>query len=266
MLVHFHKYQATGNDFVLIDNRKNSHYFSAEAIGRICDRRFGVGADGLILIEEAENSDFKITYYNPDGTQSLCGNGCRAAVAFAAALKIIGPSTSFLAYDGLHQAAVLSGHDVRLRLNDVEEVKRIGEDFFIHNGSPHYVRFITGLDALDVRKEGSQVRHDPSFNPGGTNVNFVALHAGNRISVRTFERGVEDETYSCGTGAVAAALAASFKGYTSPLTVQVKGGLLQVAFEHKSTPPADGKEQGYSFGNIFLIGPAKKVFEGDLEL
>ncbi len=267
MLVHFHKYQATGNDFVLIDNRTTKHHFSASTIGKLCNRRFGVGADGLILIEETEKPDFKMTYYNPDGTQSLCGNGCRAAVAFAAALKIIRPTTSFVAFDGLHEATVLANDDVQLKLNDVDEVRRIGDDFFIYNGSPHYVRFTSHLDTLNVNEEGHKIRHDPSFKPGGTNVNFVALHPTNRISVRTFERGVEDETFSCGTGVVAAALAASYKGYTSPLTVDVRGGVLQVAFEHKNTPTAVAdKEQTRAFGNISLIGPAKMVFEGDLEL
>lgn len=267
MLVHFHKYQATGNDFVLIDNRKDNHHFSPHAIGKLCDRRFGVGADGVILIEEAGGSDFKMTYYNPDGTQSLCGNGCRAAVAFAATLKMIGPTTTFLAFDGRHEASILTDQVVRLRLNDVDAIKRIGEDFFIHNGSPHYVRFVTSLSALDVEKEGSMIRHHASFKPAGTNVNFVELNPGNRISVRTFERGVEGETFSCGTGVVAAALAASLKGYTSPLTVQAKGGVLEVAFEHKNAPSAvTDNIPPFAFGGIFLTGPAKMVFEGDLEL
>ena len=266
MRIHFYKYQATGNDFILIDNRKIKHHFTSQVIGKLCHRRFGIGADGLILIEEGENADFKMVYYNPDGTQSLCGNGCRAAVAFATALGIIGPETSFNAVDGRHQATRMTNGDIRLKFNDVEKVSRIGEDFFIYNGSPHYVRFTTALDKLDVRKEGQRIRHDAAFQPGGTNVNFVELHPGNRIAVRTFERGVEDETFSCGTGVVATALAASYRGYTSPLTVDVRGGVLQVAFEYHTRTAAAEKEQDGAFGNIFLIGPAKMVFEGDLEL
>lgn len=266
MPIHFHKYQATGNDFVLIDNRQSQKKFSAEEIKKICDRRFGVGADGLILIEPGQ-SDFEMIYYNSDGSQSLCGNGCRAAVNFASHLGIINGSTSFAAFDGTHSAEILSNGNIKLKMNDVKEVKKIGNDFFINTGSPHLIRFVKSTNDLDVVDQGRQIRYDNQFQPGGTNANFVELGPDNTITVRTYERGVEDETLSCGTGVTAAALAASFKGYKSPVRVNVKGGSLLVEFARDNGATlSDSKDPVAVFREVFLVGPAKMVFEGDLEL
>lgn len=268
MTIHFHKYQATGNDFILIDNRKTKRSFSKEEIKKICDRRFGIGADGLILIEETEGADFNMVYYNSDSSESLCGNGCRSAVDFASSLGIIDKNTSFRAFDGLHQASILTDHTIRLKMNDVIGIKKLNDAYFIDTGSPHYIRFVKQLNELDVVEKGRKVRNSDMFMPGGTNANFVELLPENTIALRTYERGVEDETLSCGTGATAVALAASLVGYASPIRVKVKGGNLVVEF--KSGSPDTGLSAGgnisATFVDIFLIGPAKMVFEGNLEL
>lgn len=261
MKIHFRKYQAAGNDFILIDNRSAEYSLSRQEIGRICDRRFGVGADGLMLIEKDPELDFKLIYYNSDGSQSLCGNGSRAAVHFASTLGLVNGRTSFNAYDGEHSAQILESGLIRLRMNDVNSMDSKGEDYFVNTGSPHHVRFVRSVRDYPVIDEGRKTRYDEQYQPGGTNVNFVELMDDNAIFVRTYERGVEDETLSCGTGVVAAALAATFKGYTSPVRVEATGGELTVEF--KSGQPAG---QGGAFVDIFLIGPAKMVFEGFLEL
>ena len=268
MPIHFHKYQATGNDFVLIDNRITKIKFTNENINRICDRRFGVGADGLILIEESKGADFEMIYYNSDGSQSLCGNGCRAAVDFASFLNIITDRASFRAYDGIHEAFRLDDQIIKLKMNDVRGIESFGNDYFIDTGSPHYVQFVNNLDDIDVVQLGRNIRNHESFKPGGTNVNFVELLPNNTIAVRTYERGVEDETLSCGTGVTAAALAVSTKGYQSPVNVSVRGGKLSVEFKWNKMNAADTKNNNGPgpFVDLFLIGPAKMVFEGDLEL
>lgn len=268
MSIHFHKYQATGNDFVLIDNRKIKKTFSTAEIKKICDRRFGIGADGLILIEEAPKADFNMIYYNSDGSQSLCGNGCRSAVEFASSLDIIKKDTAFLAFDGMHQASILSNKNVRLKMSDVRGIQKLNDAYFIDTGSPHYLRFVKNLEEFDVVGDGRKIRNSDQFKPNGTNANFIELLTNNTIAVRTYERGVEDETLSCGTGVTAAAIAASFKGYHSPLTVKVSGGTLMVEFKpgaQESSLTSNGNISD-TFVDIFLIGPAKMVFEGDLEL
>ncbi|MFO7258521.1 MAG: diaminopimelate epimerase [Bacteroidota bacterium] len=257
MKFHFFKYQATGNDFILIDNRSGGTALSRDQISRMCDRRFGVGADGVILINPDPSADFYIDYYNSDGSQSLCGNGSRAAVMFASRLGIMNGKARFNAYDGLHEAELDGEGIVRLKMNDVTQCDRLGEDFLIDTGSPHYVRFLKGVESFSVVKEGRAIRYSEPYRTKGVNVNFVEIREGNTIFVRTYERGVEDETLSCGTGVTAAALAASFHGLGSPVTVLTRGGTLRVEFK---------TGQSGMFHDIFLIGPAKMVFEGDLEL
>lgn len=257
MKIHFYKYQATGNDFVLMDNRESRLSFSKEQIEKICDRKFGVGADGLMLIEKHPTLDFNLLYYNSDGSQSLCGNGSRAAVNFASFLGMLKGQTQFNAYDGPHDATLLPLDIVRLKMSDVTGSKEAGEDLFINTGSPHYIRFVKNIDDYPVFKEGEKIRYSDAYKPGGTNVNFVELLPNNTIFVRTYERGVEDETLSCGTGVTAAALAAFSHGYASPITIKTKGGDLSVEFK---------SGQSGTFHDIYLVGPAKKVFEGDLEL
>lgn len=257
MKVHFYKYQATGNDFVVMDNRDGKLSLNKEQIEKICDRRFGVGADGLMLIEKHASLNFNVEYYNSDGSQSLCGNGSRAAVHFASKLGLVNGKSTFNAYDGAHSAELLSTGIIRLKMNDVAEVKTIGNDYFLNTGSPHYIRFVDNVHEYPVVEEGRKIRYSDAFKPGGTNVNFVQLLSDNTIYVRTYERGVEDETLSCGTGVTAAAIATSLKGYTSPVNIKVKGGDLSVEFK---------SGQSGTFTEIFLVGPAKMVFEGDLEL
>ncbi|MEI9919032.1 MAG: diaminopimelate epimerase [Bacteroidota bacterium] len=253
MKLHFVKYQATGNDFVLVDNRNGAVKLSLNDIRFICDRKFGVGADGLMMIEKHPSLDFNLVYYNSDGSQSLCGNGSRAAVKMASSLGMVNGKASFNAYDGKHDAELNDGI-VKLRMNDVTASE--GED--INTGSPHVIKFVENVSDYPVFEEGRKIRY--SYE-NGTNVNFVQLLGDSKIFVRTYERGVENETLSCGTGVTAAALAASFhKGYTSPISVKTLGGDLSVEF--KTSLPG----HSVTFHDIFLIGPAKMVFEGDLEL
>lgn len=262
--IHFYKYQATGNDFVVIDNREGKIAFSKEQISRLCDRRFGVGADGLMLIGKDPQLNFNLLYFNSDGTQSLCGNGSRAAVKFASYLGMINGKATFNAYDGSHVAELFPTGIVKFKLNDVGSVAQHDDDLFIHTGSPHYIRFVSDIHHYPVVEEGRRIRYSDAFKPGGTNVNFVSLEADNTIFVRTYERGVEDETLSCGTGVTAAALAASLRGYQSPVGINTLGGALSVSFETAQTSHPDTQSAG--FKEIFLSGPAKMVFEGDLEL
>lgn len=264
MRFHFYKYQATGNDFVVIDNRKGEYAFTKAQIEKICDRKFGVGADGLMLIEKDLSLDFNLVYYNSDGSQSLCGNGSRAAVRMASALGIVNGKAKFNAYDGAHAAELLPSGIVRLKMNDVKKSTPLGDDFFIDTGSPHYIKFVSNIQHYPVVEEGRKIRYSDAFKPGGANVNFVELLPDNTIFVRTYERGVEDETLSCGTGIVAAALASSLKGYSSPVNIKALGGELTVEFKPMASGSSTSQEG--AFTDIFLIGPAKLVFEGDLEL
>lgn len=241
---------------MLIDNRTSNYSFDKTQIEKICDRRFGVGADGLILIENHPSLDFNLVYYNSDGSQSLCGNGSRAAVMMAASLGLVKDKTIFQAYDGAHQAVLKDGI-VRLKMNDVVETKKMDADLFINTGSPHHLRFVEDIKNYPVFDEGKKIRYGTDYTPHGTNVNFIQLLPNNTIFVRTYERGVEAETYSCGTGVTAAALAASVHGFTSPVYVKVRGGELSVEFK---------SGQAGTFHDIYLVGPAKMVFEGTLEL
>jgi diaminopimelate epimerase len=262
--IHFYKYQAAGNDFVVIDNRARLLKLSKEQIMAVCDRRFGVGADGVMLLEKHPSLNFNLEYFNCDGSQSLCGNGSRAAMHFASSLGMVNGKGSFNAYDGPHSAEILSSGLIKLMMNPVSEVKVMSDDYFMNTGSPHFIRFVKYIDDYPVYEEGKRIRFDDFFKPGGTNVNFVELLADNTIYVRTYERGVENETLSCGTGVTAAALAASLKNYTSPVKVRTLGGELSVEFKSARQPQSTG--QAGTFSEIYLIGPAKMVFEGDLEL
>lgn len=255
--IHFHKYQATGNDFVIIDNREAKLSFTNEQIARICHPKFGVGADGVMLIENHPSLNFHLEYFNSDGSKSLCGNGCRAAVQFASRLGLVNGKASFTAFDGAHAAEILPSGNVRLKMGDVSEVKKLGQDFYINTGSPHFIHFVNDVENFSVFEEGKKIRYSEEYRPGGTNVNFVEAQSDNTIFVRTYERGVENETLSCGTGVTAAALAASTKGYTSPVRIKSLGGDLSVEFK---------TSQSGTFQEIYLVGPAKMVFKGQLEL
>lgn len=260
MKFHFYKYQATGNDFVLIDNRSGNYSFSVDQIKKICDRKFGIGADGIMLIEKHTALDFSLVYYNSDGTQSLCGNGSRAAAQFASFLGIVNGRAVFQAYDGRHDAELLPTGIVRLRINDTKEISVVGNDYKINTGSPHLIRFVENVNQYPVVEEGKKIRYSDTYKEKGINVNFVELLPNNTIFVRTYERGVENETLSCGTGVTAAALAVSQKGYTSPVSIKTLGGDLSVEFKSgRADLPTD---QAGTFQDIFLVGPAVQVFDG----
>lgn len=253
----FYKYQGTGNDFILIDNRQQAFdRKNLKLVKSLCHRRYGIGADGLILIENHPDADFEMVYFNSDGSQSLCGNGSRCAVHFARQLGIIGDNAQFVAIDGLHEAYMIK-EQVYLRMHNVNKVERFEEDMFIHTGSPHYIRFVKELTKVNVPEEGRKIRHSDLFKTEGTNVNFVEPTEEGKVYVRTYERGVEDETLSCGTGVTAVALACSYLGYQSPVKLVTPGGQLQVAFK-----PA-GED---SFSDIYLSGPATFVFKGSIPL
>jgi diaminopimelate epimerase len=257
MDITFYKYQGTGNDFVMVDGREFS--LGADPIPRIkalCHRRFGIGSDGLILLQNKVGYDFEMRYYNADGTQSMCGNGARCAVAFAKFLGIISDVTHFLAIDGPHRAEI-SGDWVALEMGPVEAIQLAGEDFFVDTGSPHHVRQVGDLDHYDVVGEGKAIRNDRAAYPRGTNVNFMKPLSDTEIQVRTFERGVEDETLSCGTGVTACALVYGSQQDQQAIQITTLGGKLEVRFEKN---PAGGFEQ------IVLAGPAKQVFSGKISL
>ncbi len=257
MKVTFYKYQGTGNDFVMIDNRQE--FFpkeNQELIAQLCDRRFGVGADGLILIENDEAEDFKMVYFNADGKEgSMCGNGGRCSVAFANFLGIIGEKTSFSAVDGLHNATI-SNEIVSLQMLDVSEIKEKSNALFLDTGSPHHVQLIHGLANYDVAKEGARLRYG-IYGKSGSNINFVEEKPDDVFAVRTYERGVEDETLSCGTGVTAVALAMHKLGKTQKehVKIEAEGGNLEVTFE---------VENGI-YKNVHLIGATKGVFKGEIE-
>ena len=261
MKLNFFKYQGTGNDFIMVDNRisvlsKND----TNLVKFLCDRRFGIGADGLILLENSSNEaeDFKMVYFNADGNESsMCGNGGRCLVAFAKYLGIISKKAAFGAVDGFH-AAVIDGDLVGLKMSAVKEISKKGNAFFLDTGSPHHVIFSEEVDGVDVQLEGSGVRYSEEYNSkGGTNVNFIAPLDTASFKVRTYERGVEAETLSCGTGVTASALAAYHSGKTTSTTVKLvtPGGDLTVSFK----PSSKGFEE------IWLTGPAKQVFKGEVE-
>jgi diaminopimelate epimerase len=261
MQLHFYKYEATGNDFVVFDNRKGGIRLTQEQISKICDRRFGVGADGLMLLENHPKLDFNLVYYNADGSQSLCGNGTRAAVTMASSLGMINGHAKFNAYDGGHEAEILPHGVIRVRMNDVLQTRRVGKDWIINTGSPHLIRIVTELKEYPVFTEGRALRYHADFAPGGINVNFVEEMPDNSLFVRTYERGVENETLSCGTGVTAVALAAHSMGHKSPVRIKTLGGELTVEFKASQSDRNEVR-----FEDIFLVGPAKMVFQGELEL
>ena len=250
----FYKYQGTGNDFVIIDNRqKKFSKNNTKLIAQICDRKFGVGADGLLLLEDHSSVDFTMHYYNADGNiGSMCGNGGRCMVHFANYLNIIDSFAVFEAIDGIHEATI-NKNIVSLSMNDVDTVKISGTHSFVNTGSPHHVQMVSKLESMDVVTLGREIRTN-MYGEAGANINFVERNDDGSFSVRTYERGVENETLSCGTGVTAVALAMFENGITNSLTVTLKtlGGNLSVSFVKS--------ESGYE--SIKLIGPATQVFKG----
>jgi diaminopimelate epimerase len=260
MQIEFYKYQGTGNDFVMIDNR--SGIFPKEnvqLIAHLCDRRFGIGGDGLILLENDSDTDFKMVYYNSDGNQSsMCGNGGRCLVAFAKKLNVINNSCTFIATDGLHHATIAENGQVSLQMIDVPNVKITSDYVFLNTGSPHHVQMVEDLVNFNINEKGAAIRYGELYGKAGSNVNFVKQIDANTFSLRTYERGVEDETLSCGTGATASAIAMNATGKTNSTSIHlnVEGGKLEVSFDKKDD----------LFTNVFLIGPAEFVFKGEIEV
>lgn len=260
MTIAFEKYHGTGNDFIMVDNRAGTIQLSPLQVQQLCDRHFGVGSDGLILIEEPKSSDehFYMNFYNPDGSSSFCGNGSRCAVFFASKLGIRTDRFLFSAIDGRHEASI-EGNLVSVKMRDVQSIQQVSANqFFVHTGSPHVIAYVSkGLSELALVEHALPIRHHEDYLPGGTNVNFIQQESNDRISIRTFERGVEDETLSCGTGVTAAALVHGAQHKMNHISVASRGGNLEVKFEGNTTE---------GFRNIFLIGPAQAVYSGIIHL
>ncbi|AXT63476.1 diaminopimelate epimerase [Aquimarina sp. AD10] len=260
MTLTFYKYQGTGNDFVIIDNRKSIlSKNNTKLFARLCDRKFGIGADGLMLLELPQNKedDFTMVYFNADGNESsMCGNGGRCLVAFAAFLGVIKDQAVFTAIDGKHKAEIKDGL-VHLQMQNVSEIEEHDSHLFLDTGSPHHVTLVNELQNYDVVSEGQRIRNGAPYFESGSNVNFVEKKNGKLFSVRTYERGVENETLSCGTGVTAVALSMYQTNQTDSkeIDIETPGGALKVTFQKK--------EKGYQ--NIFLIGPAEQVFKGEIE-
>lgn len=257
MKIHFYKYQGTGNDFIMVDNRKL--FFPKKDISlihKLCDRRFGIGADGLILLESSEKQDFSMIYFNADGKEgSMCGNGGRCIVAFAKKLAIIGDETTFEATDGFHYAKIETDM-VNLQMADIENIEIYDTHTFLNTGSPHHVKFCDAVAQLNVAELGAKIRYGAPYFEEGTNVNFVEQISDNSFKVRTYERGVEDETLACGTGVTAVAIAANKTNRTAEevIFIEVLGGNLEVSFIKDLD----------CYKNVFLKGPAQFVFEGNI--
>ncbi|SKB49145.1 diaminopimelate epimerase [Parapedobacter luteus] len=256
----FYKYQGAGNDFIIFDNRNELFdRANVDLVRKLCDRRFGIGADGLMLLQDVEGHDFEMIYYNADGHEgSMCGNGGRCIVAFAQDLGITGSQTDFLAADGVHHARIHANNVgwISLQMIDVDAVQQDGEAYILNTGSPHYIKIVQHLDTFAVFEEGRKVRYNDTYRDEGINVNFVQAENGGYY-VRTYERGVEDETLACGTGATAVALAMAWRQgedgeFETP--IRVAGGKLTIRFS----------KAGDHFTNVFLEGPAEFVFKGEI--
>ena len=253
----FWKMNGSVNDFIMIDNR-TSHFpkTNKSLINKLCDRRFGIGADGLILLENSNNYDFKMIYFNADGKEgSMCGNGGRCIVAFAKELKIITNNTTFEAIDGEHSANFKDSL-ISLKMMDIDSVKEFENHTFLNTGSPHHIEFQSNIEAINIKEKGAEIRYGKPYFEEGTNVNFVEKINDNTFKMRTYERGVEDETLACGTGATAVAIAANKTNKTSAnlIKLEVLGGNLEVSFKVKNN----------KYTEVFLTGPAVKEFEGNI--
>lgn len=260
MKIKFYKYQGVGNDFILLDNRENIYSkITTEQVKEMCDRHFGIGADGLMLLNKKEDYDFEMIYFNADGKEgSMCGNGGRCIVQFAFMLGIKKTKYLFIATDGAHEAEISLDKKVSLKMNNVKDVRFSLDHYTLDTGSPHYVKYIKNVEGFDVVTEGRKIRNSKEFVEKGINVNFVEKLSEDQIYVRTYERGVEDETLSCGTGVTASALISAHNdnGFNR-VEVKTKGGNLSVEFE---------KVNDTKFKNIWLCGPATFVFSGDIEI
>ncbi len=261
MPLHFSKYHGTGNDFIMIDaSRESVHALNPQTISGLCDRHTGIGADGLIMISESGHAEFKMVYFNSDGHEStLCGNGGRCAVLFASKAGFFtGKSVRFEAPDGIHQAGILTNRHIRLEMGDVPSVKIESGQYILDTGSPHLVIPVKDVDSLDVRTHGRKLSQHKKYRPRGINVNFMEF-LDEYVFIRTYERGVEDETMSCGTGAVASAISAVLEKKCDKNSMRVKtnGGYLLVHL---------GERSGGQFKKISLEGPAIHIFDGSVSI
>ncbi len=258
MEIQFSKYQGTGNDFVIIDNREGTIALSNQQIAFLCDRKFGVGSDGLIMLGTANDYDFSMAYYNADGTEgTMCGNGGRCLVQFAHDHGIVKEKYFFIAIDGPHEASIENNGWIHLKMSDVNAVE-IGDNYFITNtGSPHYVQMVNAVEHFDVVTAGKAIRYNDRFKAEGINVNFIEFQK-DHLFVRTYERGVENETYSCGTGVTASAITTHLnKTGEHHVSIKTLGGELAVSFNNHG---------GGHFKNIWLQGPGTFVFKGAINL
>ena len=256
MEITFFKYQGTGNDFIMVNAMDDDIVLESHQIQNLCDRKFGIGADGIVLIRPDLKADFYVDYYNSDGSQSFCGNGSRCSVAFAHAENVFqGKTCSFNAIDGIHTGEVLDFDHVKISMCNVKGIEESDDDFILNTGSPHFVRRCNALEELDIISEARKVRYNHRFSEEGINVNFVS-HKEDEIHMRTYERGVEGETLSCGTGVTAVALASAVKDGDFTQKIITNGGELTVNF-HK---------EGELFQKIQLQGPANHVFSGLVKL
>ena len=262
MKIHFYKYQATGNDFVIIDAREENIILSKENIQFLCHRHFGIGSDGLIIFENSDKADFSMQFFNPDGSGGMmCGNGGRSIVKFAADKGVIKDKCTFLAPDGLHSATI-EGENISLKMTTPTLFQAHKDGFYINTGTSHFVVFENNLEEIDIIKKGRALRNDERFlTYKGCNVNFVEEIKDKNLKIQTYERGVEDLTLACGTGICAAALTYSVKkgleNSNHTINISAQGGNLKVEFE---------KKENNTFDNVHLIGEAKKVFEGEIEI
>lgn len=258
MLLHFYKYQGTGNDFVIIDNRDGSIQLSNKQVALLCDRHFGIGADGLMLLNKHHSYDFEMIYYNADGAPgTMCGNGGRCLTKFAFDKGIQPSRYSFIASDGEHEAVIDANGWVHLKMIDVHEISKLNEATVLNTGSPHYIKPVSGLSSYDVFTEGKKIRYNNTYNEKGINVNFVEWNE-NELFVRTYERGVENETFSCGTGVTAAAMAMSADTTGLQETkIRTLGGSLLIKFN---------KIDAQHFTDVWLCGPASFVYDGQITI
>ena len=259
MKINFYKYQGTGNDFVILDNRENPISLTTEQINKLCDRKFGIGADGLMLLNLKDGYDFEMKYYNADGNESsMCGNGGRCLTKFAFDMGIQKEKYKFIAIDGDHESVFAKNGWVHLKMVNVSGIKKHNGDSVLNTGSPHFIRPVSQVMDMNVFNEGHEIRYSKDFATEGINVNFVEKTDTNKITVRTYERGVENETLSCGTGVTAAALVfASNERGENRIEIKTIGGSLAVEFE---------KMGDDSFEDIWLCGPAEFVFKGEIDL
>lgn len=257
MKIEFSKYQGAGNDFIIIDCRAKDINLSEPQITLLCDRRFGIGADGLMSIHNSSETDFEMKYYNSDGKEaSMCGNGGRCIALFAYKNRISDKKMRFNAIDGVHHAEI-KDKLISLSMSDVKEITEFRDGYFLNTGSPHFVKFVEDIESINVFTTGKSIADEARFAPERTNVNFVE-QTGMQTKIATFERGVENETLACGTGAVASAIALHYAGLQNvlPVKIKAKGGILEVNFEYKNN----------LFEKVFLTGPAEFVFKGEIEI